>query len=162
MSTIDVGTVLRLAEGIKAAGGRYLEAPISGSKKPVRTPHGPAWPHPRFRLRHATKPTPFFHGMRRPLAWQAEEGRLVVMAAGDAMLYDELQPVFALLAKHTFFLGECGQGTLAARTEAGNRIGRTRKAGGSEERGCRAGLGQGADGGRGSARARIASGFRAE
>ena len=105
---------------------------------------------------------PLFSTACGPPAWQAEEGRLVVMAAGDAMLYDELQPVFALLAKHTFFLGECGQGTLAARTEAGNRIGRTRKAGGSEERGCRAGLGQGADGGRGSARARIASGFRAE
>ena len=45
---------------------------------------------------------------------QAEEGRLVVLAAGDATLYDELQPVFALLAKHTFFLGECGQ---AARTK---------------------------------------------
>jgi hypothetical protein len=42
---------------------------------------------------------------------QAEEGRLVVMAAGDATLYDELQPVLALLARQTFFLGECGQGT---------------------------------------------------
>ena len=36
MSTVDVATVQRLAEGVKSAGGRYLEAPVNGSKKPVR------------------------------------------------------------------------------------------------------------------------------
>ena len=86
---------------------------------------------------------PLFSTACGPPAWQAEEGRLVVMAAGDAMLYDELQPVFALLAKHTFFLGECGQGTLAVLTEAGNWIGRTRTTGGAwAGRGVRAGFGE--------------------
>ena len=35
VSTVDPATSKRIAEGVKARGGRYLEAPVSGSKKPA-------------------------------------------------------------------------------------------------------------------------------
>eukprot|EP00160_Parvularia_atlantis_P015619 Unigene4547_Nuclearia_a/m.13896 Unigene4547_Nuclearia_a/g.13896 ORF Unigene4547_Nuclearia_a/g.13896 Unigene4547_Nuclearia_a/m.13896 type:complete len:300 (-) Unigene4547_Nuclearia_a:39-938(-) len=78
MSTVDAATSLRLAAAADSASGRYLEAPVSGSKRP------------------------------------AEEAQLIVMAAGDATLYDEALPYFNLMAKKSFFLGEVGQ---AAKTK---------------------------------------------
>jgi 3-hydroxyisobutyrate dehydrogenase-like beta-hydroxyacid dehydrogenase len=35
VSTVDPTTSLRIAEAVKAKGGRFLEAPVSGSKKPA-------------------------------------------------------------------------------------------------------------------------------
>ena len=35
MSTVDEYTVKEINKGIKAKGGRYLEAPVSGSKVPA-------------------------------------------------------------------------------------------------------------------------------
>ena len=35
MSTVDEYTVKEINQGIKAKGGRYLEAPVSGSKVPA-------------------------------------------------------------------------------------------------------------------------------
>jgi 3-hydroxyisobutyrate dehydrogenase-like beta-hydroxyacid dehydrogenase len=35
VSTVDPATSLRIAEAVKAKGGRFLEAPVSGSKKPA-------------------------------------------------------------------------------------------------------------------------------
>ena len=35
MSTVDEHTVKEINQGIKAKGGRYLEAPVSGSKVPA-------------------------------------------------------------------------------------------------------------------------------
>ena len=35
VSTVDPMTTLRIADAIKAAGGRFLEAPVSGSKGPA-------------------------------------------------------------------------------------------------------------------------------
>jgi 3-hydroxyisobutyrate dehydrogenase-like beta-hydroxyacid dehydrogenase len=35
MSTVDAGTARRIAEAVTDAGGRFLEAPVSGSKKPA-------------------------------------------------------------------------------------------------------------------------------
>ncbi|OIW02334.1 hypothetical protein TanjilG_11228 [Lupinus angustifolius] len=74
MSTVDDDTSLKISEAIKAKGGDFLEAPVSGSKKP------------------------------------AEDGQLVILAAGDKALYDEIVPAFDVLGKKSFYLGEVGNG----------------------------------------------------
>jgi glyoxylate/succinic semialdehyde reductase len=35
VSTVDAGTAQQVAEAIRGAGARYLEAPVSGSKQPA-------------------------------------------------------------------------------------------------------------------------------
>lgn len=74
MSTIDDLTVQRIGTAVTDAGGRYLEAPVSGTKKP------------------------------------AEDGTLIILAAGDKSLYDEVKPAFEVLGKMAPYLGEIGQG----------------------------------------------------
>lgn len=74
MSTVDAETSIKISEAIKAKGGDFLEAPVSGSKKP------------------------------------AEDGQLVILAAGDKAFYDEARPAFDVLGKKSFFLGEVGNG----------------------------------------------------
>lgn len=74
MSTIDRDTVTEIAEKISRRGGRFLEAPVTGSKKP------------------------------------AEQGQLVILAAGDRSLYMDAYSCFEAMGKKTFFLGELGSG----------------------------------------------------
>ncbi|XP_028774537.1 glyoxylate/succinic semialdehyde reductase 1 [Neltuma alba] len=74
MSTVDADTSFKISEAITSRGGRFLEGPVSGSKKP------------------------------------AEDGQLVILAAGDKALYDEILPAFDVLGKKSFFLGEVGNG----------------------------------------------------
>ncbi|XP_027335513.1 glyoxylate/succinic semialdehyde reductase 1-like isoform X1 [Abrus precatorius] len=74
MSTVDADTSSKISEAIKAKGGYFLEAPVSGSKKP------------------------------------AEDGQLVILAAGDKPLYEEAHPAFDVLGKKSFFLGAVGNG----------------------------------------------------
>ncbi len=74
MSTIDPATSCEMAAAVRAAGARYLEAPVSGSKKP------------------------------------AEDGTLVILAAGDRDLYDAAGEALDALGKLRVFLGEVGQG----------------------------------------------------
>ncbi|KAJ4824725.1 putative oxidoreductase glyr1 [Turnera subulata] len=40
----------------------------------------------------------------------AETGQLVILAAGDKALYDEVMPAFDVLGKKSFFLGQIGNG----------------------------------------------------
>lgn len=74
MSTVDEATTKEIGAAIVAAGGRYLEGPVSGSKGP------------------------------------AQQGKLVILAAGDKALQEEAQPCFDVMGKRTFFLGEVGAG----------------------------------------------------
>ncbi|XP_043706918.1 glyoxylate/succinic semialdehyde reductase 1 isoform X1 [Telopea speciosissima] len=74
MSTVDADTSTKISEVISKKGGYFLEAPVSGSKKP------------------------------------AEDGQLVILAAGEKSLYDEIIPAFNVLGKKSFFLGEVGNG----------------------------------------------------
>jgi len=74
MSTVDTVTSTKISEAIIEKGGRFLEAPVSGSKKP------------------------------------AEDGQLIILAAGDKSLYDEVMPSFDVMGKKAFFLGEVGNG----------------------------------------------------
>ncbi|CAI8583903.1 unnamed protein product [Vicia faba] len=74
MSTVDAETSIKISEAIKAKGGDFLEAPVSGSKKP------------------------------------AEDGQLVILAAGHKALYEEALPAFDVIGKKSFFLGEVGDG----------------------------------------------------
>ncbi|GMY14088.1 glyoxylate/succinic semialdehyde reductase 1 [Fagus crenata] len=74
MSTVDVDTSSKISEAITSRGGHFLEAPVSGSKKP------------------------------------AEDGQLVILAAGEKALYEEAIPVFDVLGKKSFFLGQVGNG----------------------------------------------------
>lgn len=74
MSTVDEGTSPRIGEAVVGRGGRFLEAPVSGTRKP------------------------------------AEDGTLVILAAGDRGLFEEVSPAFARLGKLALFLGETGQG----------------------------------------------------
>ncbi|CAN6719955.1 unnamed protein product [Malus baccata var. baccata] len=59
---------------IKERGGYFLEAPVSGSKKP------------------------------------AEDGQLVILAAGEKALYEEVIPAFNVMGKKSFYLGQVGNG----------------------------------------------------
>ncbi len=74
MSTVDAGTTKEIAAAVTARGGRFLEAPVSGSKK------------------------------------QAEDGTLIILAAGDRSLFDEAVPLFEKMGKKSLFLGEVGHG----------------------------------------------------
>jgi len=74
VSTVDPQTSMEIGNAINEKGGRYLEAPVSGSKKP------------------------------------AEDGALVFLCAGDNSLYVEAIPVFELMGKKSFYLGETGFG----------------------------------------------------
>jgi len=73
MSTVDEDTSRNIAEAVTDAGGRFLEAPVSGTKKP------------------------------------AEDGTLVILAAGDKSLFDEAGPLLDLMGKKRVFLGKVGQ-----------------------------------------------------
>ncbi|XP_078433983.1 glyoxylate reductase 1 [Wolffia australiana] len=74
MSTVDAETSFKINSAIKEKGGDFLEAPVSGSKKP------------------------------------AEDGQLIILAAGDKELYEEVEPIFDVLGKKSFFLGAVGNG----------------------------------------------------
>ena len=63
MSTVDENTSRNIAEAVNDAGGRFLEAPVSGTKKP------------------------------------AEDGTLVILVAGDELLYDEVGPLLDVMGK---------------------------------------------------------------
>lgn len=74
MSTVDAETSSKISQAVIAKGGSFLEAPVSGSKKP------------------------------------AEDGQLVILAAGEKGLYEKIVPAFDVLGKKSFFLGEVGNG----------------------------------------------------
>jgi 2-hydroxy-3-oxopropionate reductase len=74
MSTVDAATAQKIGTAVAARGGRFLEAPVSGSKKP------------------------------------AEEGTLIILAAGDRPLYDDALPAFEKMGKKVLYLGEVGNG----------------------------------------------------
>ncbi len=74
MSTVDAATSRKIGAAIAAKGGRFLEAPVSGSKKP------------------------------------AEDGTLLILAAGDAGLFEEARPALEKMGKQSFYLGELGNG----------------------------------------------------
>lgn len=74
MSTVDAATARQIGAAISGKGGRFLEAPVSGSKKP------------------------------------AEDGTLIILAAGDRELFDQALPGFEKMGKKSLFLGELGNG----------------------------------------------------
>jgi 2-hydroxy-3-oxopropionate reductase len=74
MSTVDAATAQEIAQAITAKGGRFVEAPVSGSKKP------------------------------------AQDGTLIILAAGDRGLYDQALPGLEKMGKKILFLGEVGRG----------------------------------------------------
>ena len=74
MSTVDASTAEQIAKAVAARGGRFLEAPVSGSRQP------------------------------------AEQGSLIILAAGDATLYEEAAPALDLMGRKRLYLGEVGNG----------------------------------------------------
>ncbi|MFT6656581.1 MAG: 3-hydroxyisobutyrate dehydrogenase/2-hydroxy-3-oxopropionate reductase [Marinomonas primoryensis] len=74
MSTVDNTTSKAISNLITQAGGRFLEAPVSGTKKP------------------------------------AEDGTLIILAAGNASLYEDTKPAFDVMGKMSPYLGDVGQG----------------------------------------------------
>ena len=73
-STVDAETSREIEAAIISKGGRFLEAPVSGSKKP------------------------------------AEDGALIILAAGDRTLFDEVLPCLEKLGKKILHLGKVGNG----------------------------------------------------
>jgi 3-hydroxyisobutyrate dehydrogenase-like beta-hydroxyacid dehydrogenase len=67
-------TSCQIAAAVEERGGRFLEAPVSGTKGP------------------------------------AEQGTLIILAAGDKNLYKEAEALFDLMGKLRVFAGEVGQG----------------------------------------------------
>lgn len=74
MSTVDAATAREIGAAVAEKGGRFVEAPVSGSKKP------------------------------------AEDGTLIILAAGDLSLFDQALPLFEKMGKKSLFLGELGRG----------------------------------------------------
>ncbi|WP_318258186.1 NAD(P)-dependent oxidoreductase [Geobacter anodireducens] len=74
MSTVDDETSTAIGAAVTARGGRFLEAPVSGTKKP------------------------------------AEDGTLIILAAGDRSLFDEAGPAFAVLGKTCLHLARWAKG----------------------------------------------------
>lgn len=74
MSTVDAATAKEIGAAVAGRGGRFLEAPVSGSKKP------------------------------------AEDGTLIILAAGDRGLFDQALPLFEKMGKKSLYLGEVGRG----------------------------------------------------
>ncbi len=74
MSTVDPATALAIEEQVTRRGGAFLEAPVSGSRKP------------------------------------AEEGSLIILAAGNRDLYDRSLPALERLGKKIMHLGPTGNG----------------------------------------------------
>lgn len=74
MSTIDDATATEISQAITSRGGRFLEAPVSGTKKP------------------------------------AEDGQLIIMAAGARDLFDDARPAFNAMGKMAVYLGDVGEG----------------------------------------------------
>ena len=72
MSTVDAATARKIGAAITGKGGCFLEAPVSGSKKP------------------------------------AEDGTLIILAAGDRGLFDAALPALEKMGKKNLFLGELG------------------------------------------------------
>jgi 3-hydroxyisobutyrate dehydrogenase-like beta-hydroxyacid dehydrogenase len=73
MSTVDDITARMINAAVSKAGGRFVEAPVSGTKKP------------------------------------AEDGTLIILAAGDPSLYEEAKPAFEKMGKMCPYLGDVGQ-----------------------------------------------------
>ena len=74
MSTVDAATAREIGAAISQQGGSFLEAPVSGSKKP------------------------------------AEDGTLIILAAGERELFDRALPLFEKMGKKSLYLGELGRG----------------------------------------------------
>ncbi|XP_064481986.1 cytokine-like nuclear factor N-PAC isoform X2 [Ornithodoros turicata] len=75
MTSIDPDTSQDISEAILLRGGRYLEAPVCGSKKP------------------------------------AEDGTLIILAAGERSLFNDCASCFEAIGRHAFYLGEVGNGS---------------------------------------------------
>ena len=75
MSTVDDITSAKIADAVAERGGRFLEAPVTGTKQP------------------------------------AEEGTLVILAAGDESLFAAATPAFKVMGRSALYLGEVGNGT---------------------------------------------------
>jgi len=73
MSTVDDITARMINDAVCKAGGRFVEAPVAGTKKP------------------------------------AEDGTLIILAAGDHSLYEEAKPAFEVMGKMCPYLGDVGQ-----------------------------------------------------
>ncbi|KAL3233970.1 hypothetical protein MRX96_022727 [Rhipicephalus microplus] len=99
MTSIDPDTSQDISEAIMLRGGRYLEAPVSGSKKP------------------------------------AEDGTLIILAAGDRSLFNDCASCFEAIGRHAFYLGEVGNGSkmsLILNMLAGDNISGSRRSYGSK------------------------------
>lgn len=75
MSTVSPAATLSAAEQVRAAGGRFVDAPVSGTVKP------------------------------------AEDGTLIILAAGDDGDLDLATPILATMGKAVIRCGACGQAT---------------------------------------------------
>jgi glyoxylate/succinic semialdehyde reductase len=104
---VDADTSRKIGAAIAAKGGRFLEAPVSGSKKPAIGAR--ATRTSTFCVALACHPSPHPPLTRcRPAA--RPDGQLVILAAGDAALYAEAAAAFGVMGKKSFYLGDAGAG----------------------------------------------------
>eukprot|EP00850_Spirogloea_muscicola_P006019 SM000028S10113 [mRNA] locus=s28:409918:412579:- [translate_table: standard] len=107
VSTVDAQTAQAISKGVRAAGATYLEAPVSGSKKPAEDgtliflTGGELLCRPETAVaRSRQSPMPGTHDARVR----------VLSCAGDRELFDEASPALDVMGKSSFFLGEVGKG----------------------------------------------------
>ena len=79
VSTVDAGTAVKVGEAVTAAGGRFLEAPVSGSKKPAED----GAPLPAASQSEQKEPPrrPLRDSRPRPLSAAARPAGLVLLSA---------------------------------------------------------------------------------
>ena len=143
VSTIDVGTAQEIAAAVRGAGGRYIEAPVSGSKGPAEqgalifltagAPARPAPPAPPRPRRCRTSPPPPPAARQRP--W-APGKRRTSHGKGTPHMWAPLPPhgrarwppwVTCFLRKRHPILRSSRPTKATARTVRGNAGGRVRR-----------------------------------
>lgn len=94
MTSIDAETSHDIADGITSKGGRYLEAQVSDL-------------HWKSNWQQTNFHSHLFHQIQGSKN-QAEEGTLIILAAGERTLFEECQTCFEAMGKNSFYLGDVG------------------------------------------------------
>lgn len=113
-ATLAVADMERLSGQVLAKGGRFLEAPVSGSKAPAAQGMLAGALQPTIPARVPGQTTDPLSGawaaLLRPGRCHAT-GQLIFLASGDEELYNECAVDLDAMGKAKFFFGKVGGGT---------------------------------------------------
>ncbi|KAI5632558.1 NAD-binding of NADP-dependent 3-hydroxyisobutyrate dehydrogenase domain-containing protein [Phthorimaea operculella] len=113
MTSIDADTSHDIVEAISGKGGRYLEAQITYNpslemKGYVEMTSIDADTSHDIVEAISGKGGRYLEAQIQGSKTQAEEGTLIILAAGDRSLFDDCQTCFKAMSKNSFYLGDIG------------------------------------------------------